>query len=102
VTLRKRRDYLGQAGCPLERVELVSTVCEAGGCVEVVVGPDCNDEEVGLVDALIGGRAPPLRIDRDDRLLKKPHARLLDVRIREPSLRERPSAEHHVELGIPE
>ncbi len=78
VALRERRDHVSEASGTLERVELVPAVREAGSRVEVVVGPERDDEEVGLVDPVIGGHAPRLRVDRDDRLLEEPHAGLLD------------------------
>ena len=64
---------------PGDRVELVAGLGQAGRGVEVVVGAEGDDEEVGLVGAGVGGHAPGLGIDRGDRLPQHPHARLGDL-----------------------
>jgi len=54
------------------------------------------------VDTPVGGHAPRFGIDRGDRLLQKAHPGLGDVAVRVTNRVERGTAEHHVELRVPE
>ena len=83
-------------------VELVAALGEPRRRVEVVVGAERDDEDVGLVEAGVGRHAPRLRVDRGDRLLQEAHAGLRDVAVREADRVGRRPPEHHVELRVAE
>ena len=85
-----------------DRVELVARLGEPRRGVEVVVGAERDDEDVGLVDAGVGRHASRLGIDRGDRLPQEAHAGLGDVAVREADRVGRRPPEHHVELRVPE
>ena len=73
--LRERGKHLAQPLGAGNGVELVAAFGEARRGVEVVVGAERDDQEVGLVGSAVGGDAPRFGIDRGDRLLHKAHAR---------------------------
>ena len=98
MALRERRQDLGQ---PLRTglgVELVAALGEAGRGIHVVVGPQRDDEHVGLVHARVRGHPLRLGVDRGDRLLEHAHAGLGDVAVLEADRFRRLAPEHHVEL----
>ena len=78
-------------------VELVAALGEPGRRVQVVVGAERDDQDVGLVRAGVRRHAPRFRVDRRDRLLQETHPGL--TMSRRAAARPRASAaEHHVEL----
>ena len=83
-------------------VELVAPLGEPRRGVQVVIGAERHDQDVGLVNTAVGGHAPRLGIDRGDRLLQEAHAGLCDVAVCEADRVWRRPAEHHVELRVPE
>ena len=98
VARRERRDDAGEPLGTVDRVELVAALGQAGRGLEVVVGAERDDEDVGLVGAGVGRHAPRLGIDRRDRLLQEPHARLGDLAVRQAHRVAARAPEHHVEL----
>ena len=84
---------------PGQRVVLVAALLEARRGRHVVVRAHGHDQEVGVVDAGVGGHPPRDRIDADDPLLTELDAVLRDVAIRDPHRVGRLAAEHHLELG---
>ena len=74
-------ENLAQAVGPCERVILEAAFLEAWGGREVVLCPKRNDEDVGVIRALVGSHSSPLRIDRGDALLTKLDALLGDVAV---------------------
>ena len=102
AALRERGQHLAQPLGAGDGVELVAALGESRRGVQVVVGAERHDQDVGLVDAAVGGHAPRLGIDRGDRLLQEAHAGLGDVAVREADRVGRRPAEHHVELRVPE
>jgi hypothetical protein len=83
-------------------VELVAPLGEPRRGVEVVIGAERHDQDVGLVNTAVGGHAPPFGIDRGDRLLQEAHAGLCDVAVCEADRVWPCPVEHHVELRVPE
>ncbi len=83
-------------------VELVSGLGEPRRGVQVVVGAERNDQDIRLVDAGVGGHAARFGVDRRDRLLEEPHARLHDLAVREANGIECRPPEHDVELRVAE
>ncbi len=70
--------------------------------VDVVVGAECHDQEIGFIGAAVGGDTAPDGIDRRDRLALQTHARLHEVAVRQPHRLERRAVKHHVELRVAE
>ncbi len=87
---------------PGQRVVLVAAFLEAGRGRHVVVRAHGHDQDVGVVDAGVGGHAPRDRIDADDPLLAKLDAVLRDLATGNPHSVGRLAAEHHLELGVAE
>ena len=85
-----------------DRVELVARLGEPGRRVEVVVGAERDDEDVGVVDARVGRDPARLGIDRRDRLLQEADAGLGEVAVRKANRVQRRPPEHHVELRVAE
>ena len=81
-----------------DRVELVAGFDEARGRVEVVVGPQRDDQDVGLVAVEIRHHLPPGGIDRGDGFLTEPDVRPREVAVEQANGLGRPLAEHHIEL----
>ena len=102
AALRERRKQLRQPLGAGDGVELVAALGEPRRRVQVVVGAERDDQEVGLVDAAVGGHAARLGIDRGDRLLQKPHPGLYEVAVWDADRIGCRPAEHHVELRIAE
>ena len=70
--------------------------------MQIVIGAERDDEDVGLVDTAVSGHAPRVRIDRGNRLLQEAQPGLCDVTVLEADRVERRPAEHHVELRVSE
>jgi hypothetical protein len=68
VPLRERRDDLRQPFGAGHRVELVAARRQAGRRVDVVVGAERDDQEVGLVHTGVGRYPSCLGVDRRHRL----------------------------------
>ena len=83
-------------------VELAVSLGQPGRRVEVVVGAQSHDEDVGLVRALIRRHPPRLRVDGRDGLAQETDAGLDDFGIRQADIFGLRLAEHHVELRIAE
>ncbi len=80
----------------------MSALLEPGRGLEVVVGAERHDENVGLVHSAVRDDAPSLRVDRGDRLAEEADAGLGELRVRQPNVLEPDSPEHHVELRVAE
>src|ERR1700691_3742263 len=83
-----------------DRVELVA-LGQPGRGIEVVVGTQRHDEDIGLMHAGIGGHTAGLGVDRGDRLTQETHTRLDDHTVGEAHRVQGRPAKHHVELGVP-
>ena len=94
----ERREHLAHGRGPRDRVELVDAVGEPGRRGEVVVGPERDDEIVGLVHRIVRRDAPDLGIDRRDRLLDEAHAGPRERAVRHRDGVQRLAPEHDVEL----
>ena len=102
LAARERGQHLGHPLRAGDRVELVARLGEPGRRVEVVVGAERDDEDVGLVDPRIGRDPARLGIDRGDRLLQEADAGLGDVSVRKANGVQSRPPEHHVELRVAE
>ncbi len=84
------------------RIELVAGLRQTRRGLVVIVGPQRDHQRVGLVGGGVGRDRSCLGIDLGDRLTHEAHARLGDLRIRQPHRLGARAPEHHVELGEPE
>ena len=66
---------VAQLGCAFGRVELVAALHQSGSDIDVQVGPEGDNEDVGVVGAFIGDDAFAVGVDGGDGLLAE-----LDVR----------------------
>jgi hypothetical protein len=100
--LRERGQHTTQPLGAGDGVELVAPFRESRRGVEVVVGTECNHQDVGLIGAAVGGDASRHGIDLGDRFLQEAHAGLHEVAVREAHCVGRRPAEHQVELRVAE
>ena len=85
-----------------DRVELQATLLESGGRREVIVGPERDGEDVGVVRTAVRRHPSPLRVDRRDPLLAKLDAHFGDVAVVQLYLGCGLAAEQNVQLREPE
>ena len=71
---------------------------EAGGCGEVVVGAERDDEDVGVVGVLVGDHAAGGWVDGGDELLAEVDAGLVDGGVGGADVGAGLAAEHELEL----
>jgi hypothetical protein len=94
----ERRKQVANGLGARHRIELVAAGDESRGRVDVVIGPQRDDQDVGLVPVEIRHHLPPGGIDRGDGFLTEPDVRLREVAVVQPNGIGRLLAEHHVEL----
>jgi hypothetical protein len=82
-----------------QRVVLVPALLEAWRGGEVVVGTECDNDEIGVVAAGVRGHTARDGVDACHCLLAELDAVLLDVAVVDPDVIGRLAAEHHLELG---
>jgi hypothetical protein len=85
-----------------DRVVLDAALLKSGRRCEVVVRPQRNDKDVGVVRARVRRHMPFLRIDRDHAFLPELDSLLGDVLVVQQDVRCRLPAEQDVKLREPE
>jgi hypothetical protein len=86
VTAGERRQHVAQKLGAAYRVELVATLGEAGRRVEVVVGAEGHDEDLGVVNTAIGRHPSRFGVDGGDRLAQEADAGLVQFGVRQADL----------------
>ena len=82
-----------------DRVEFILAQHHARCSGHVVVGPERDDEDIGLVHAFVGRHALGCRIDGSHRFAQQFYAGLGEVRIGMPDRRLSRPPEQQIELG---
>ena len=92
------RERVAHALRSRDRVVLDAALFEAGRGCEVVVRPQSDDEDVGVVRGCVCRHLPFLRVDRDHPLLSELDSLFGDVAVVQPDVRCRLPAEQDVQL----
>ena len=98
----ERREHIAEPLRASGGVELVLARREPRRRREVVVGAECDDEDVGFVHAGGGRHAERVRVDRRDPLAQERDARLGEVGVGHANVLGGGAAEHDVELRVSE
>ena len=96
------REHVAHALRSRDRVVLDAALFESGRGCEVVVRPQRDDEDVGVVGGCVCRHLPFLRVDRDHPLLSELDSLLGDVAVVQQDVRSRFPAEQDVQLREPE
>ena len=92
------REHVAHALGSRDRVVLEAALLESWRGREVVVGPQRDDEDVGVVRALVGRHPSFLRVDRRHALLAELDSLFGDVAVGEQDVRRRLPTEQDVQL----
>ena len=95
-------NHVAQSLGAADGVELVAALQQTGSGVEVVVGAEGDDEDVGLVNGRVGRHPARLGVDGDDRLAQQADTRLDERSVGQADVVGLRAAEHHVQLGVAE
>ena len=96
------REHVAHALRSRDRVVLDAALFEAGRGREVVIRPQRDDEDVGVVRGCVRRHLPLLRVDRDHPLLSELDSLFGDVAVVQQDVRSRLPAEQDVQLREPE
>ena len=89
---------VAQLGCAFGRVELVAALHQSGSDIDVQVGPEGDNQDVGVVGAFIGYDAFAVGVDGGDGLLAELDVGPGDVPVVQSYVAEAAAPEHHVQL----
>jgi hypothetical protein len=95
-------EHVAQSLGARERVVLEATLLKTGRGREVIVRPQRDDKNVGVVGRLVGRDAPRLRIDRRHALAPELDPLLRDLAVIEQHVGRGLAAEQDVQLRVPE
>ncbi len=102
LALGKAGQCLPHAVGTFQRIELVTTFRQPGGCGDVIADAQGDDEVVAIVSRFVGRYPPRDRVDGRNRFVPQANARLDEVPVRQTHGVRQRAAEHHVEFGITE
>ena len=89
---------VSQLGGAFGRVELVPALDEPGSGIQVEVGPEGDNQDVGVMSALVSDNAFAGGVNGGDGLLAELDARLGHVPVVQSYVIEATAPEHHVQL----
>jgi hypothetical protein len=101
VPLGEGGKHIAQALGAIDRVEFVG-LRQPRRRRHIVLGAECNDQNVCIVGSDFGGDTSPIGIDLGHRLTHETHARLLEIAVWHAYRIERRVPEHDIELRVTE